>query len=493
MNLFVPEHTLPNYKLRYKPFFHNTTDEDIDLSEVQFDGTLDVNVAELTRMSLPCHVNQVFCTLTMAPMPWVTATQYDDRNILCTFDIEIHKAKNQQIGIVFKQIEQTVLIDAIIPNTPAMKAQLCKGDMLVSIEGKKINNINQIAKIVKSLNRPVFFLRIERIIAGHIKSDMNSFAVGDTDEESYEVINDVNINISFSKTADTVQISKNVRQSSVDKLSTDSSSRSNTPTNSPIKSKEDIASKLRYRGTNRDTKQSDDSVKCTTPVKVNTAKIKSDPDTDTDTTERNENEYEMHSTIECPVNTFISMNDLCQFKLSQKSQYLNLNVLGRCNDETILLGYLNIPIQNVLYECSDSTLAHFIKQFKLNPPDTPDLSTHLLSSQSGFDANLCFGDVLMSFSWTGAAATASSDSIKKAKSIKYVFFSFCSFFVLFFSSAIEFVNKIIDFIFNFLTDYPQVPKNWMKKVMRTFRVSTISNGNIFNRQHNVIFAVVKFG
>lgn len=367
------KHTLPNYKLRYKPFFHNTVDEDIDLSEIQFDGILDVNVAELTRMSLPCHVNQVFCTLTMAPMAWVTASQYDDRNVLCTFDIEIHKAKNQQIGIVFKQTEQTVLIDAVIPNTPAMKAQLCKGDMLVSIEGKKINNINQIAKIVKNLNRPVFILRIERIVAGVIKSDMNEFTVGDADEETYEVIND--INISFSKTADTVQISKNVRQSSVDKLSSDSS-KSNTPTNSPIKSKDDIASKLRYRGSNRntnDTKQSDDTViKCSTPIKVN-VKQKSDSDTEQNSAELNENEFEMHSTVECAVNTFISMNDLCQFKLSQKSQFLNLNVLGRCNDETILLGYLNIPIQNVLYECSDSTLAHFIRQFKLIPPDTPDM------------------------------------------------------------------------------------------------------------------------
>lgn len=370
------KHTLPNYKLRYKPFFHNTVDEDIDLSEIQFDGALDVNVAELTRISLPVHVNQVYCTLTMASMPWVTASQYDDRNILCTFDIEIHKAKNQQIGIAFKQTEQTVLIDAIIPNTPAMKAQLCKGDMLVAIEGKKITNINQIAKIVKSLNRPVFILRIERLVPGVIKSQTNSLAF-DADEESYEVINNdnMNLNISFSKTAETVSISKNVRQSSVDKLSTDSS-RSNTPTNSPIKTKEDIASKLRYRGTNKanvDTKPAEDSVKCSTPVKVQSKpKIDSDAEQD-NATESNENEFETHTTIECAVNSFISMNDLCQFKLNQKTQFLNLNVLGRCNDETILLGYLNIPIQNVLYECSDSSLAHFIKQFKLNPPDMPDL------------------------------------------------------------------------------------------------------------------------
>lgn len=330
------KHTFPNYKLRYKPFFHKTLDEDIDLSEIQLNGTLDVNIAELTRISFPCHINQVYCTLTMSPMAWVTAEQYDDNNILCTFDIEIHKAKNQQIGIVFKQTEQTVLVDTILPNTPAMKAQLCRGDVLISIEGKKIQNINHIAKIVKGLNRPVFSLRIERIVAGIIKSDLNSFTVEEINGEPYEVIN--NINISFSKTADSVQIgAKNVRQSSIDRVSTDSS-HSNTPANSPCKSKDDITSKLRYRGmtrNNSETKPSiNDDIKCTGIPKVN-FKQKSDSDIESDSID--DNEYDKHTTITCSVNSFMSMNDLCQFRLNQKTQYLNLNVLGRCDDETTLL------------------------------------------------------------------------------------------------------------------------------------------------------------
>lgn len=377
------KHTLPNYKLRYKPFFHKTIDEDIDLTEIQFDGVLDVNIAELTRISFPCHINQVFCTITMAPMAWVQARQYDDHSVMCIFDIEIHKAKNQQIGIVFKQTDAAVMVDAIIPNTPAMKAQLCKGDMLISIEGKKINNINHIAKIVKSLNRPVFSLRIERIVPGYIKSDMNSISVGgDVEDEPYEVIND--INISFSKNADAVQIGakSNVRQNSVDKVSSDSS-RSNTPTHSPCKTTNDIGVRLRARGLSSSetkltsTTSDENVVKYSTPQKMPAKQFKDDnievPDAAEPTTADAENEYPMHSTIECGVNTFISMNDLCQFKLSQKSQFLNLNVFGRCNEETILLGYLNIPVQSVLYECSDSTLAHFIKQYTLNPPDTPDL------------------------------------------------------------------------------------------------------------------------
>lgn len=368
------KHTFPNYKLRYKPFFHKTIDDDIDLSEVQLDGMLDINVAELTRLSYPAHINHLFCTLTMAPIAWVTARQHDDRTIVCALDIEIHKAKNQQIGIVFKQLEQAVMVDAVIPNTPAMKAHLCKGDLLVSIEGKKINNINSITKIVKSLNRPVFKLRIERTVGGLIRNDVDTITFDDTDmEDSYEVINDMNI--SFSKMAETVQIgaAKSVRQSSSEKVSTDSS-RSNTPTNSPSKSKEGCV--IRNRGkslsrNNSDAKSSSANEDTATSKGAHTPKAVADGDAASG--QCDEYEYPMHTTVECAVNSFVSLNDLCQFRIDPASMYLNLNVFGRCSDETILLGYLNIAVQNVLFECNDSTLGHFIKQFPLNPPDAPNL------------------------------------------------------------------------------------------------------------------------
>lgn len=369
------KHTLPNYKLRYKPFFHKTIDDDIDLSEVQLDGKLDINVAELTRLSYPAHINHVHCTITMAPIAWVTARQHDDRTIVCALDIEIHKAKNQQIGIVFKQLESAVMVDAVIPNTPAMKAHLCKGDLLVSIESKKINNINSITKIVKSLNRPVFKLRIERIVGGVIRNDVDTITFDDMDmEDSYEVINDMNI--SFSKMAETVQIggAKSVRQSSSEKVSTDSS-RSNTPTNSPSKSKEGCG--VRNRGkslsrNNSDAKSSSANEDTGSSKSSLTPKAVGDLDAGS-AGQYDEFEYPMHTTVECSINSFISLNDLCQFKIDPASMYLNLNVFGRGNEEPILLGYLNIPVQNVLFECNDSTLGHFVKQFPLNPPDTPNL------------------------------------------------------------------------------------------------------------------------
>lgn len=368
------KHTLPNYKLRYKPFFHKTIDEEFDVSEITLDGGIEVNIAELTRLSFSCHIHKVFCTMTLAPIEWVTARQYDDKNIVIVLDVKIHKAKNQQIGLVFKQTDQIVLVETVIPNTPAIKANISKGDMLVSIEGKKVSNINHIAKIVKGLNRPVFTMRIERIVRGLIVNDgpMQRAVIGDDDKDAadgpYEDINDTSsASISFSKNADSVQIGN--RQNSMDKASSDSS-RSNTPTHSPCKNRDGIFSRARSRSRNNyevKTHADDDG------ERANGGPIKLRKEPEPGVNKNEEHGFQQHTTVECDVNSFILMNDIYGFKLNSNAVYFNLNIFGRCNDEVILLGYLNIPVMSVLVECNDSTLGHFIKQFTLNPPDAPNL------------------------------------------------------------------------------------------------------------------------
>lgn len=365
------KHTLPNYKLRYKPFFHKTAEEEYDVSDITLDGVVEVNIAELTRLSYSCHINQVFCTLTLAPIEWVTARPHDDKSIVVVLDAEIHKAKNQQIGLIFKQSDQVVLVETVIPNTPAIKANICKGDVLVSIEGKKVSNINHIAKIVKGLNRPVFTMRIERIVPGLILNDAptHKTPMDDTVDGPYEDINDTSAaSISFSKNADSVQIGNRTRQNSLDKASTDSS-RSNTPTHSPCKSREGLFGRARCRIRNNDAKLNAEDDGATRSHSV-VAKLRKDSEW---MNRIDENTFQQHTTVDCAVDSFIVMNDICRFKVNSNAAYFNLNIFGRCNDDVILLGFINIPVMNVLAECNDSTLGHFIKQFTLNPPETPNL------------------------------------------------------------------------------------------------------------------------
>ncbi|XP_058823324.1 PDZ domain-containing protein 8 [Topomyia yanbarensis] len=390
------KHTLPNYKLRYKPFFHRV-EEDYDLNEISPNGSLEVIVEEITRLNTATRLSHVYCTLTLANIPWVIVRQQDDNNLIVSLDLEIHKAKNQQIGIVFKQTEQLVAIEAVIPNTPASKAELKRGDLLLSIQGKRVTTINQIAKIIKSLNRPMFIMRIERTVPGVIKND------GLLDDlEEYEEI-DPNLNITFTKNVDNVQIGsvgtpkEKVRLSRRNsKDSAGESSHSNTPGTTPVKRAD----------ASKEPKKEDSS----------SAKSSSN-ESSTNASKISQNDgFPQHSSVDCEFNSFIRMDDLCCFQLMEQFTYLNVNVFGKSSDEHRLLGYLNIPINSILMECNESLLGHHLKKYPLLPPEAIDVSNHPLSMQSGFDQNYCYGDILLSFVWSGSSvpSTNSATSIKSS-------------------------------------------------------------------------------
>lgn len=357
------KHTLPNYKLRFKPFFNRLIYDEIDLP-IESSGSFEVTIRNLTRLNYPNHVNQVYATLTLSRYAWITAQQLDDQNLVITMDIEIHKAKNQQIGIIFKQTDQ-VIIENILPNTPAAVAKIKRGDVLISIEGsRKLNHINHVAKLLKSLNKTVLTLRVERIVPGVVKND----AILEDFADVYEDFNSVNI--SFSKNSESVQIGNETKPT---KESSTESSISSTPSNSPRKVLDKAKNLLKSE------------VAPDTPRKV----LLSD----------NPNHFPQHSTIDCSISDFVRMEDSTLFNLNPSFLYINVNIFGRSSkSDNVLLGYVNIPIDNVLAECSESNL-NYIEKFMLNPPEVPEASSHSLSSQSGFSSSICYGDICAVFAW----------------------------------------------------------------------------------------------
>lgn len=344
------KHTLPNYKLRFKPFFHRLIYDDSEY--IQQNGTLEVTVRELTRIFAPSHITHVYCTITLSSHQWVVARQQDDKNLTASIDIEIHKAKNQQIGIVFKQQADQVMIETVIPNTPAAKAKLKRNDRCISIEGKSLSHINHVTKILKNLTKSVFMIRVERTIPGLIKND----AVLEDYADVYEDFNA----ITFTKNSDSVQFCANAdRSSSKERTSainnSSSESSTNTPSNSPRKLIDKTKTLIRK---NSETKSD-------TPTKSKLTKLPLNKANDTD--------YPQHSTVDCEFSNFIRMNDLSVFTLNENFNFINVNVFGRSKkmEENVLLGYLNIPVNNVLTECSESTL--YIEKYNLMPPETNDL------------------------------------------------------------------------------------------------------------------------
>jgi PDZ domain-containing protein 8 len=371
------KHTLPNYKLRFKPFFNRLIFDEIDLP-MEATGSLEVTVQNLARLSYPPHITQVYAMLTLSLYDMVAAQQLDDQNLITSMDIEIHKAKNQQIGIIFKQTDQ-VIVESIIPNTPAAVAQLKTGDVLISIEGKRITHINQVAKTLKNINKSVLQLRVERIVVGVIRND----AIVEDFADVYEDFNSVNI--SFSKDSESVQIgnesktSKETAQLMDEKKSSNESSIANTPSNSPRKVLDKAKNLLRAGGDSN----------LNTPKKNMTMTSVCD----------NPHHFPQHSTIDCSISDFVRMNDSTLFHLNSSYLFLNVNVFGRSsNGQSVLLGYVNIPIDAILAECSESNL-NYMEKFMLNPPETPNASTHSLSTQSGFSSSICYGDIGLDFVW----------------------------------------------------------------------------------------------
>ncbi|XP_050331211.1 PDZ domain-containing protein 8 [Bactrocera neohumeralis] len=397
------KHTLPNYKLRYKPFFHKTPEEDAD-GDIQPNGTLEVKMSEISRLMCPEVVTEVYCTLTLASLAFVEIRQKDNRNVIVLIDIEIHKAKNQQIGILFKQnTEQCVEIEAVLPNTPACKSDLRPGDMLIAIEGKRVQSIQQVAKIFKSLQTSAYRLRIERVIPGIIRND----AILE-DLELYEDLGDAHTGYSVCKTpTETNELGgrqASIRQITGDKGSSSESSLGNTPTNSPKKSKliTKALKKTISRELNEQNKDKDEelkNLKGKQSLKTED-KTKGSPKVLIDTVGEVEHYYQ-HSTVDRSINRLIHMDDLSCFKLEAKSRYLNVGVYSKSAGDGILLGFVNIPVGQILAECCETSLVQCWKKYELSPPIPQDLKTHKLSSQSGFIPDLCFGDVLLAFTWEG--------------------------------------------------------------------------------------------
>lgn len=385
------KHTLPNYKLRYKPFFHKTPEEDVGEGDIQPNGVLEVKVSEISRLMCPTHLTDIYCTITMASLAFVEAWQQDDRHVKVSLDVEIHKAKNQQIGIIFKQsAADCVEIEAVLPNTPACKSNLKVGDILLAIEGKRVSTIQQVAKVIKGLQANVFCLRIDRVIPGIIRND----AILE-DLDIYEDLGDARSGYS-TVTLKAPELAPTpggniIRPLAVGEKSTSSeSSLSNTPTNSPKKTKL-IAKALKKTisrdhgdGSSKDDEGKSKFSKSTAKQQLNLPKVPSRtncesilanllPTTLTSSGVNDVEHYYQHSTVDCKLSRLIHMEDICNFKLDPNCRFLNISVYGKSLGENQLLGFTNIPMYQILAECCETSLSQSFKAYELNPPIPEDL------------------------------------------------------------------------------------------------------------------------
>ncbi|XP_043487942.1 PDZ domain-containing protein 8 isoform X2 [Polistes fuscatus] len=434
------KHTLPRYKMRYKPFFRRLNDEVMDLSEVasmQFNpGFLEVTLLEVSRLNVgPNMLNaedisqiEVHCTMSVDSTPWVHLTQYNGVPYMI-LDLIISKISSQQLGVVFKQelvpeIGQVcVLVETIVSGSPAAIAEMKKGDILIAVDGKKIANMNQVAKLVKSAVQRRFIIRVER---KYVKVDTEKQTSIKTDNETKSVIDKIvdkkssKIDSTGIKGDSTDDLSKMKLESPIKLLDL-------KDTDSENVDKSEFSSRLFRRRRSSNTHISEETTQMpeTPSRRISTASSLSTTSSnvqfysidDTNVTNLSDLYY---TTKEKGFASLITFEETRHFQIDSEQHYLNIGVWGRVKSYEYtpkLLGYINAPIKLIVAQCATSSTGHYLKCHALLPPESASLATsnNKLQGYSGFDPTLCFGDILMSYTWESNVPNRhiSSESVKK--------------------------------------------------------------------------------
>ncbi|XP_069835780.1 PDZ domain-containing protein 8 isoform X1 [Dendropsophus ebraccatus] len=153
------KHTVPNYKIRYKPFFpmqvvppaEDVEDRPLSLQDLGLtEGRLKVSVIDCSRLLIFGSYDQetfIHCTLEISSAPWKEKTRTSIKTV------ELIKGTSQNIGLVMVQARDGdtghVCVETVTPNSPAAGADLRKGDRLIAIGGIKVTSSVQASKLIK--------------------------------------------------------------------------------------------------------------------------------------------------------------------------------------------------------------------------------------------------------------------------------------------------------------------------------------------------------
>ncbi|XP_044760980.1 PDZ domain-containing protein 8 isoform X2 [Coccinella septempunctata] len=433
------KHTLPNYKIRYKPFFVKTDPSQLDLDdgEIVPQGQLEVNCVEISRLAIPAGIQNIYYTFAVDSTPWICVYQKDD-NYYMTLEVILTKNRQSTLGVVFKQDQGQVIVDSVSPHSMASRSGLKPGDVVLSVENKNIMNMPQVAKAIKSTSGTNVTLRIERVADNYVMKNVEQNSEktenkvnGETSEEDSSHLDQDSFVILDAPKKEKETDKKNKilgieKTKTPEKLLKTGSSAENMS-----KLAQTIGSfSLRRRKTSVSDKPSNENSGKNTPAssipgtpqhssfkqtisipvllsskKHSISEIPEITKTDADQQDQSQSipPVEIFRSHTLNSNILLSLNNEYQFGLKENSKYLNVNVWGMCPEGTdLLLGYANIPLNHILNECCNSVLGHYIRRYSFLPPTNvpPNSQTHPLLSHSGFEHVFCYGDILLSFIWS---------------------------------------------------------------------------------------------
>lgn len=164
------KHTLPNYKIRYKPFFPfqvqppqgSACNLDLSLQDSRLvEGRLRVSLLECSRLFILGSYDRetyVHCTMELSSQRWKEKTRISIKQT------EVVKGPCGSVGMTFRQVPVSegdavhVSIETVAPNSPAAAADLQRGDRLIAIGGVKVTSSVQVPKLLKQAGERVVVL-----------------------------------------------------------------------------------------------------------------------------------------------------------------------------------------------------------------------------------------------------------------------------------------------------------------------------------------------
>ncbi|CAH1402067.1 unnamed protein product [Nezara viridula] len=344
------KHTLPFYKIRYKPFFVKPEIDSLVEEEETQPGLLELTVVEATRLS--SSPGPVFCNVAIDSSAWIELTHSGTASYL-TVDVSVTKQPGPHIGINFKQefISDKYQVGVVVESVSNPLCQdLKSGDIVVMVEGKNVQSLSALNKIIKQCQNKVT-LRVERKL---------KLVLGNEDK--------VNQGETFGLRSRSIAAG--------DKTDSDSS---NPPSSSDSPAKRSISGSPEHsKGIPRLSLCSDAEMEASKP--------------------------QMFSTKDVPFSKVVQFNETFKINVLPDHKYVNLSVWSRGAEKNNLLGHISLPVKP---HCCPPSPGHHVAMYSLLPPN-PNLTTSIgnsLASHPGFEPCLCFGDVLLSFAFTGTGSS----------------------------------------------------------------------------------------
>ncbi|KAK7496550.1 hypothetical protein BaRGS_00012202 [Batillaria attramentaria] len=425
------KHTLPNYKMRYRPVFPRP-EINVPTCRLLVNGQcitlgrLCITFIKCSRLTVTSQDATLYCILSADAKPWRELVRGKEK-VWVTMDVEISKGQADSIGMNFKdeylldRYGMAVTVDYVHPDSPAARADLKKGDVLISVGPARILSAKHAAKLFKNAGEK-FPLKLERPqlkASQDGKSQDDAVSVRDVETEVVEnsLMEDgeefVNITMHHAGTQGTAQDTGTSSQNSSG-ATTNEINKSTLGPRSGVGQNGSQGSVKKDHSPGRDSSQ----VETLTPVKKPptedeaTSVYSVDVDSDSD-----DESSPVMKTREVPASHNPRWHDPLTFDLNEQHAFLNVCVWCHNTEHTdlkgdrptppphrdILLGQVSVPVNMLTLQCLMTMQGDSKQTLELQPGQLKTgVTRKTMAGHIGFEPQRCYGDITLRFQFTPA-------------------------------------------------------------------------------------------